>query len=395
MRGLGAPPVTVCHVTTVHPALDVRIARKELASLARAGFDCVLIAHGEPGSRDEALALGVDLVDLGPRRPARRLSRMVGSSARALVRALAAKASVYHVHDPELVPVGLVLKALGRRVILDVHEDLKAQIEVKHWIPPRARAPIGALARWLERVAARRFDAVVAATPFIGQLFEPYARRVAVVNNYPWTDELHDAGEPGGADWSARDRVLYVGGISELRGVRELVEAAGRARTRVLLAGSWFTAAERDRARALPGYAYVDELGQVGRAALRPLFGRSFAGICALHATPNHVNAQPIKLFEYMAAGLPVIASDFPLWRSIVEGAGCGVLVDPTRPERIADAIRHLREHPAQAREMGRRGREAVLGRFNWEREGEALVALYDELGVRRPAGRADPAVHA
>ncbi len=387
--------MTVCHVTTVHPALDVRIARKELASLARAGFRCALIAHAEPGEHDEARALGIALVDLGPRRPARRLSRMVGASARALGRALRANATVYHVHDPELMPVGLVLKALGKRVVLDVHEDLQAQIEVKHWIPSPVRAPIGALARALERVSARRFDAVVAATPFIGGLFEPYARRVVVVSNYPWTDELHDPEGARRGDWSTRDRALYVGGISELRGARELVEAAAASGTRVLLAGRWFTQAERDRVRALPGYAYVDELGYVERAGLRPLFARSFVGVCALHATPNHVNAQPIKLFEYMAAGLPVVASAFPLWRSIVEGAGCGLLVDPTKPAEIADAIRWLREHPGQAQEMGRRGRDAVLARFNWEHESAVLVALYDELGVGRSAPDADAAAPA
>ena len=375
--------MTVCHVTTVHPALDVRIARKELASLAQAGFGCALIAHAEPGERPAVAHLGVELIDLGPRGSAGRLSRMIRSSARALRRALDARASVYHFHDPELLVVGLLLKALGKRVVLDVHEDLQAQIEVKHWIPAPVRAPIGFIARRLEFVAARRFDAVVAATPYIGRLFEPHARRVVVVNNYPWTDELHDpAGEARGA-WSERDRALYVGGISELRGVRELVEAAGASGTRVLLVGRYFTQGEQDRARALPGYAYVEELGYVDRVGLRALFARSFVGICALHPTPNHVNAQPIKLFEYMAAGIPVIASRFPLWQSIVEEAGCGILVDPMDAGEIADAIRYLRANPDRAQEMGRRGREAVLGRFNWEHEGQVLVALYDELAAR------------
>ena len=99
-----------------------------------------------------------------------------------------------------------------------------------------------------------------------------------------------------------------------------------------------------------------------------------------LHPKPNYVESQPVKLYEYMTAGLPVIASDFPYWRRIVDEAGCGLLVDPKDPEAIADAIEWLWRNPEEAEEMGKRGREAVFARYNWRAEVPKLLGLYEEI---------------
>jgi glycosyltransferase involved in cell wall biosynthesis len=93
---------------------------------------------------------------------------------------------------------------------------------------------------------------------------------------------------------------------------------------------------------------------------------------------PNHIDAQPNKMFEYMSAGLPLIASDFPLWREIVEGNDCGVCVDPADPAAIAEAIDRLVENPDLARRMGENGQRAVHERYNWAIEEKKLLALYD-----------------
>ena len=100
-------------------------------------------------------------------------------------------------------------------------------------------------------------------------------------------------------------------------------------------------------------------------------------GLVLFRPAPNHLEAQPNKLFEYMSAGLPVIASDFPAWRELVEGTGAGLLVDPDDPQAIAHAIAWILRHPAEAEQMGRRGREAVYRDFNWDREAEKLAACY------------------
>jgi glycosyltransferase involved in cell wall biosynthesis len=118
------------------------------------------------------------------------------------------------------------------------------------------------------------------------------------------------------------------------------------------------------------------------REQVAALLGRVQAGLVLFHPAPNNVRAQPNKLFEYMSAGVPVIASDFPLWREVVEGEGCGLLVDPFNAVEVAEAVAHILGHPEEAEAMGRRGRAAVEQRFNWAREEATLVRLYrDVLG--------------
>jgi glycosyltransferase involved in cell wall biosynthesis len=124
----------------------------------------------------------------------------------------------------------------------------------------------------------------------------------------------------------------------------------------------------------------VSAIGQVNRAEVRNVLGRSVAGLVTFHALPNHVDAQPNKMFEYMSAGIPVIASNFALWRDIIEGNQCGICVDPMNPEAIAAAIDYLIEHPEDAKKMGENGRKAVLEKYNWLMEEKKLINLYKEL---------------
>jgi glycosyltransferase involved in cell wall biosynthesis len=107
------------------------------------------------------------------------------------------------------------------------------------------------------------------------------------------------------------------------------------------------------------------------------MLARSSVGLVTLHPRLNYVDSQPIKMFEYMAAGVPVVCSSFPLWRGIVEGHRCGICVDPMNPGEIAAAIDRLASSPGEVEEMGRRGREAVRERFNWAVEEAKLLDLY------------------
>jgi len=133
--------------------------------------------------------------------------------------------------------------------------------------------------------------------------------------------------------------------------------------------------------KAMLGWQAVNEHGFVDRAGvLRQVLGRSVAGLVTFHPLPNHIDAQPNKMFEYMSAGIPVIASDFPLWREIVLGNQCGLCVNPMDPAAIAKAIDHLVQHPDEGRRMGENGRRAVLERYNWSMEEVKLLAFYKQI---------------
>jgi glycosyltransferase involved in cell wall biosynthesis len=106
----------------------------------------------------------------------------------------------------------------------------------------------------------------------------------------------------------------------------------------------------------------------------------SKAGIVTFHPLPNHIDAQPNKMFEYMSAGLPIITSNFPLWKEIVEGNSCGICVNPLDPEEIGKAIEYIISHSNEAEKMGQNGKKAVLEKYNWQVEEKKLFEVYEEL---------------
>lgn len=366
----------VCHLSSVHHGLDIRIYRKQCVSLAAAGLDVHLVIGATAEQVAEAAAAGVTLHRLLPAGGG-RVRRALAHAWRTYRIARALDARLYHVHDPELIPYGVLLAWQGKQVIIDLHEDLSADIQSKPWIPAPLRRAIGAAARAAEHFAARRCAAMVAATPHIGALFRHSARRVAVIHNYPMVGEL--AADPP-AERRARDSACYVGAINEMRGIRQIIQALDLASCKLLLAGRFDSVALRDELAACPGWRHVEECGFVDRAEVAAIMARSFCGLVTLHPEPNFMNALPIKLFEYMSAGLPVIASGFPLWRGIVEAADCGLCVDPGKPEEIAHAIGFLRSNPALAERLGANGRRAIERTYRWDHEAVRLLSLYREL---------------
>lgn len=361
----------VVHLSTVHPRDDIRIFHKECRSLAAAGFDVVLVVGDGLGddTRD-----GVRIIDIGLRPPG-RLRRMWQHPRRALARVRALRPALLHFHDPELLPVGVALAREGVRCIYDAHEDVPRQVLTKQWIPARLRPLVASLFERYENRQVRRLHAVVAATPHIESRFARLGVPALTIANYPFAQELAGEAEPGVVREQA---VCYVGGITRTRGAREMVQAMGHLPgVRLLLCGRIEDMALQAELQALPGWAQVEYLGQVDRAGVRRVMARSRVGLVTLQPLPSYQDAWPIKMFEYMSAGLPVLASDFPLWRGIVMDTGSGLCVDPTDGAAIAEALRVLLADPARCDAMGAAGRAAVLQRFHWPCEEQRLVQAY------------------
>lgn len=345
-------------------------------SLAAAGHDVSLVVAD--GLGDEVKD-GVRILDTGKSRG--RFERMLGATRRVLKRAIALDADVYHLHDPEMLPAGLVLKRRGKCVIFDSHEDVPKQILSKRYLHPWLRRPVSATMDRFERFACRRLDAVIAATPAIRDKFLRIGTPAINVNNFPMLGELDAA-----ASWKGKEnQVCYVGGITVGRGILQVVSAMALVQgdARLNLGGTFSSAAARAEAQAAPGWNRVDELGHLSRLEVREVLGRSVAGIVTFLPAPNHTEAQPNKMFEYMSAGLPVIASAFPLWREIIEGNACGICVDPLDPAAIAAAIDRLVNDRDLARQIGENGRKAVHERYNWSVEEQKLLALYEKLSPK------------
>ncbi len=343
------------------------------SSLATQNYDVSLVVADGLGDefRD-----GVNIKDTGTKSGG-RLSRMTKTVRRVYQKALELDADVYHLHDPELIPVGLKLKKRGKKVIFDSHEDLPKQLLAKPYLNCITKFVLSNAFALYERWACPKFDAIVTATPFIRDKFLTTNNNTVDINNFPLLEELANT-----VTWAdKRNEVVYVGGIEKIRGIEQVVEALDLIDgVRLNLAGKFSEKAIEDKVKAFKGWGKVNELGFLNRAEISNILAKSKVGLVTLHPVINYRDALPVKMFEYMAAGIPVVASNFPLWCGIIEGAKCGVCVDPMNSQSIADTILYLMENPAGAEKMGRNGRQAVEKNYNWLIEKKKLFKLYEEL---------------
>lgn len=362
----------ICMLSSVHSADDIRIVEKEARSLSQAGHAVTVVAR-PPCPRDKA-GIEFKLVDL-PAVPRWKRPWVMGRAAAALARS--ANADAVQFHDPELIPFALQLKKRGCKVIYDVHEDVPADIYSKKWIP-RWLQPVVALGMdRVERSTARRFDAIVAATPAIAKRFRDFGAPVTLVRN---SVRLEEFIEPT-MDTARKKQAVYIGHASFNRGLVEMVEACQAAELPLVLAGG-IGPAEADWLKS--SSADVTHRGRLGRAEIATLLNESLIGLCLFQPEPNHLYAMPTKIFEYMAAGLPIITSDLPRSKEIVEAAACGFAVSLDDRKGLAEKIAMLAAAPQRAIELGLAGRAAVARDYNWQHDATELNKLYSSLDPSR-----------
>lgn len=363
----------VAHVTSVHRWDDHRILHKECRSLAAHGYDVHLVCAGS-----EPAQLDVDQVRITRvLRRGGRLYRMLRLAPQLLRVALREQPEILHIHDPELLVWALLMKRSSTRLVHDVHEDLPAQIMSKHWIAPALRPLVSRCAGLVERFAARRADAVVLAEP--PMLRRQLSRRVVTVQNFPEITTFR-----GATPAAIPPYLVYVGGVSLVRGAREMLDAiedlGSRTSMRLHIAGPMQPASLASELMAHPGWRFVDWSEWLDREEIVGELSGAVAGLVILHPEPNYVEAYPVKMFEYMAASIPVIASDFPLWRGILEECDCGIVVDPLSVAETVAAVDGLLADSRLRSSLGVSGRACVESRYSWEAQFDGLRALYGEL---------------
>lgn len=366
--------IKVCHLTSVHRPDDIRIFHKECRSLVRHNYNVVILVKAE---RDQ-ITNGIQIFGV-TQRAGSRLTRMTKTVWEIFKKADQIKADIYHFHDPELIPVGLLFRQKGKKVIYDAHEDVPQDIKDKPWINPILRKSLSLAFELFENFSVMFFSAIVTATPAIKERLTRFNAYTLDINNYPILDEFP-------SNWNHKNReICYIGGLSEARGIKELIQAMKFVDGKLNLAGRFQTQRLKQQVHGLSEWQKVNWFGFVNREKMAEIVSVSSAGIVIYHPIANHIQAQPNKIFEYMSAGIPVIASNFPLWKEIVEGHSCGICVDPMNPKSVGDAINYLLTHEAEAKQMGKNGRQAVEQIFNWETEEKKLIKLYLQLSQNLP----------
>jgi len=364
----------IVHITSAHPRNDIRIFTKMCLSLARASYDVTLIVAD--GKGDE-VNNGVKISDVG--KVDGRFARMFYSAKNVYLKALSLNADIYHLHDPELLPYALKLKNKGKTVVFDSHEDVPVQILSKPYFNKFLLKLISVIFECFENFVCKKLDCIVGATPFITNKFLKINSNSLNINNYPILGELESDSEILSTEKSIKNTICYVGGISVIRGAYELAEAIRYVKNNVKLcfAGSISEDLSRKILHNTDSANKINLVGVLSRSEVKELLNTSFAGLVTLLPTLAYKDSLPIKMFEYMSAGLPVIASNFPLWKEIIEGNDCGICVDPLSPKEIAETIDWLYENQDKAKEMGKNGQKAVYEKYNWQNEEKKLLGLY------------------
>lgn len=360
----------ITHITSAHTRTDVRIFVKMCKSLVEDGYRVNLLVCDGLG---DDVQDGVNIIDCFT--PKSRFNRIFIAPLFLFFKAKSLKSHIFHLHDPELLFIGLALKSCGKKVIFDSHEDFPEQILSKHYLNSIVKNLLSFMSKFLEKFVCSQLSGVVAATPYINSKFRKFGLNSINVSNFPILSEFRTEKKIT----RSVNTLCYVGDISKLRGAVEMVKAleVSRSNVNLNLCGKFIDSESESTCKSLSGWNKVSYKGVIDRSSIRQELSGSSVGLALLHPTNCYKVSYPIKMFEYMAVGLPVIVSDFPLWRQIIEGNKCGVCVNPLDPNAIANAVDFFLENPDIARCMGENGKKLVHDKFDWNTQFSKLVMFY------------------
>lgn len=376
-----------CLLSTVHHAFDTRVYHREAGSLVSAGYEVRLIVQYD---RNEATVNGVHIIGLSA---AKHRGDRIRRGWQAFRLALHQRADIYHFHDPELIPWGILLRLFSAKpVVYDVHEHYPDSIAVKQWLPRFLRQALARIFDCGEQTAAKFFDALIVADETIAKRFQRRHPRVVVIYNYPGRHAFSDE-KDGTASLTRQHetQLVYVGAISQSRGIWLMLDV-----TRLLVTdygldvGLWiagrfgYAHEEREFEKRLEAddelKARVKWVGLLPYEEVPRLLSRADIGLVPLQPIPKFQKNIPTKQFEYMAAGLPIVASDLAPIRRYIEAAQAGKLAIADDARSHAAKAAYLIQHPTEAEQMGRNGQHAFETQYNWDSEAKKLIGLYESL---------------
>ena len=373
---------TICIITSSHGRNDIRMFQKQTITLSRNGFKVIyVVADGKEDTiGDNYLITSLGILAKG------KIDRLLRLSSRLLPKVYAIKADVYQICDPELITLGVMLKNRGCCVIFDSVED---------WEGYYAGMYSGITAKILSRTMTfvlkrylNRFNLVLVMSPNIQKRLELYAPgKVRIVSNYPITEGYLNIPRVDKSDYlSNKNQLIYCGSVYDFSEQESVVRAIGATNTNTsyLIVGS----IPQHRRPILEELTKTNKLRLVSwvqKNELIQLYRSSICGVVIFDYTPVCCNKEgqmgSNKIFEYMLEGLPVICTDFELWKKlIIDKYKCGICVNPKSEKEISEAITYLVENKEEAYEMGQRGRDAVLSEFNWESQAQKYINIFNEL---------------
>jgi glycosyltransferase involved in cell wall biosynthesis len=366
--------MVICHLTSVHSSADTRIFYKQLISLANAGYNTYLIAPGDSRVEKGVTVIGINNNYSG------RIMRMTKLTKAIYKKAREVNAEVYHLHDPELIPVGVKLKKIGKKVIFDSHEDYVEAIKDKQYIPRILRKVVSRCYGFYQINKLKQYSALIAATPSVFYKLLEINPCTIMITNYPIVNKQVNN------TYAMTKRLVFAGGITRQWMHHIILDALLMCDdVQYVLCGK----GSEDYLEELmdhDAWEKVEYRGIVPFEEVADIIAGCSVGVVVLDYVNNVGgesklgNLSNTKLFENMLAGLPVICTDFILWKEIIDKYECGICVDPRDSVMLAKAIDRLLDDYTLAKEMGMNGRRAVKEEYNWKSQELKLIELYKKL---------------
>lgn len=380
--------IKVCHIISAFNRYDTRIFVKQCHALTEVGYKVVLLVNDlEP----DEIVDNIQIISCNYNYK-NRLKRIIISSKLFLQKAIEIDADIYQIHDPELLPLGLKLIKMGKNVVYDAHEDFPAQILEKKWIPLLIRKPLSIIANFYFKKNLNKFDFILSVTPHIVEKLKESTSKVELITNYPIIKSDSISNLSTLEDYSKRgNKLIYAGTIYDYSHQEDVINAIENIENTFLLLVGTVTEKYKALLSKQTSWDKVILKNRVDKNELVKLFSESIIGLAIYDYLPNLGYKKGTlgsnKLFEYMEAGLPVICTDYELWKEIIDKYKCGIYVNPHNIDEIREAILYLINNKEKAYEMGQNGRKAVLEHYNWDTQKEIYLRLYKDLSNEIIAG--------
>jgi glycosyltransferase involved in cell wall biosynthesis len=355
-------------VSSNHSPFDTRIFEKEAKSLVNNGYSVGLVI---PNNQD-IYQDGIKIISVKP--PETGWEKLFITPFRIFNKAIKLKGiSCYHIHDSELLFIGMLLKLFGKKVIYDAHEDTPLQLKYQHWIPNFIKPFFIIWYRFLEWLSGKIFDGIIVAEPVIAKYYPK--EKTYLIRNFPITSII-----PKNNSWEKRNnQMVYIGSITKVRGLQEMLNAYAKIGSNVefILGGKFSPESLKESISEKNGVKFLSWLTL---DEVNIVLSESKLGLIIPHPIQRYLTNFPVKLFEYMLAGLPVIVIENSLSAEFVKEADCGYIVDPFNENQVAESMSKVFENDALAMAMGERGRKLIIEKYNWENESKTLISFYNAL---------------
>jgi len=358
----------------VHDRFDARIFQKECRSLSNAGYDVSLVVADAKG---DAIVDNINIFDVGTEE--NRVKRVLNTIKKVKEKAIELDCDIYHFHDPELIFIGLSLKKLGKKVIFDMHENVPADISEKEYIPVFLRKFLSLIYEQIENYSVKKFDGIVSTRQSINDRLIRYNNNIRLVTNFP---EIVTEIEKTVSEIST---ICFAGAIVPNWRHKEIIQAIENIdNVRYLLAGP-ADAKYLEELKSLKGWEKVDYLGVVPFKDVKEMYKKATIGVAIYIYCKNMDgttgNLANTKLFEFMNWEIPIVCTDYSLWKEIVmDQENCGICVSPYDVNAISDGIKYILNNSESAIQMGKRGRLAMINKYNWQSQEKILFELYSNV---------------